>query len=1254
MKKKYFWLVQVLLVISIATGWCTIARAQSDSSQYSPVADTWVRETSPDNTNNYGADTTLTTRNSSSGYREIAFLRFDLTGFSLPANTVIDSAKLLLTMVYNQSAGGVVNILSMSDANDGWNENSITWSSGRPDTVHNVAPLASLAVAKANPQLASQNGVIYSWDITSQVVSEISDSNKILSVAVYPNYNTAINIKVLSKESAIPALRPRLVIYTHTIDRNCFALDAASDSYNSSINLQWKTLNEADIAYFKVLHSIDGTNFSPLANVVATGTSTDTISYSYRHENPEVNLIHYYKIETVLKDSTHTTSAIDSVSYGLTGMNSRTDWSVTQVPSIAVTQSRLRQSLQMADFNPVGLRVEAGVPVVLNVQQVSGGGLPSLRIGTFDRQTSTLYSLTAGVNTITPANDGDLYLQYSSASPSDNNKVRVTFQSGYKTMPLYILGTTTHQQWLDQLSADTESPNVTLIANRVFIVVSRQQAVNYENANQDTLLTYIDEIMRAEDEISGLDNSTAVHAPAYGNKLMLLEKASGNPDATSYGRVRIPTGSINWILDPSYIGNPGGGWGIFHEMGHHHQQTPWSWSACTEVTVNIYSAAAKRFFHPGEQAIGSSDWNNVMAYLAQPDSVKNYNAGSMDNYVKLGMWQQLWLAYGDSFYHALHKRTRDEGISPANDSDEMRLMMRYATEISGENLSRFFKKWGLPLDQASFDAIDAMGYPVPVTDPSTLREDWAVHVTSPVDNERVAADKDTVLITATAYGPEGVSKVAFYRGNTKLGEATEAPYSFKWANVAPGTYAISAKAISKSGSVINSDTISFTKESISITLPVTNTSFASGSNINIQARTDAAGSAVSKVEFYANGSKVGESSAAPYSFLWSNPANGIYRLMAKAIYQDAGSDTSADVAVAVGGLFPAADAYVRDGSANTNFGEDPGLVVKTDASGYNRKTYLRFDLSGYTGTLDSAKLVLNISSANTSAGSVQWQLWKCNEDNWKEDSITWNNMPATDSLLGSVQGKRSGFVVWDITDVANAELAGDKILTLAVVSSTVNQLSDVTFYSKEADAITLRPQLVIRQGLSGIVMPATLSPLTAAPVEKEILLKWKTSTELNAASFELQRNADYNNNFSTITILKAKDNGQSNSYSYADNNVESGVVYYYRLKALSDDGTYFYSAIATASVNGHTKRIIVYPNPLKGNLLNAEIQSAQSTSLNFALFNINGKAVYRAAQNVPSGKNTVSIRLPKLASGIYMLHVFGVGVSDSEAKVIIR
>ncbi|WP_291906902.1 M60 family metallopeptidase [Chitinophaga sp. CB10] len=750
-------------------------------------------------------------------------------------------------------------------------------------------------------------------------------------------------------------------------------------------------------------------------------------------------------------------------------MVARNVWEITQVPSIAVETKRIKTSLQVADFQPVGLRAAATGPLVINVEQLSGTGLPKLIMGTYDRQTVTTISLTAGVNTITTANGRDLYLQYSSDTPSDANKVRVTFQSGYEQMPFYILGYTTHNDWLNMLAADTVSPNVTLSANRVFIVVSRVKALEYKNENQDTLLKLMDKVMQAEGDISGLDNSTPTHAPFLKNKLMLLEKASGNPDATSLGRVRIPTGSINWLLTPSYILNSGG-WGVFHEIGHHHQHSSWTWSTCIEVCVNIYSLAAKRAIHPDQPGIGASDWDNIFAYLAQPQAAKNFNASSTALFVRLGMFHQLWLAYGDSFYHTLHKRNRDEAPAPSGDEAEMRLFMTYACQISGYNLGNFFRNWGLNVSQSVYDELDALGLPQPPVDPATLRDDLVASITTPAANDVYGAG-DTVFISAKANGPEKVNKVEFYEGNNKLGEDTAAPYTFAWTNVSPGSYTLTVKAVTNSATV-TSGPVNISMKAISITSPADGAAFARGATVPVTVKV-AGTTGIQKIEYYADSVKAGEVAAAPYTFNWQ-PAPGTHNLYAKLVYANGDTAVSAAVATVTGGAFPLADAYVRDGSyANNNYGNATTLVVKKDGNAsFSRISFIKFDLS-QLANVSTGKLRLNIIGAGTAVGGTQWQVWKVGNDGWTESGITWNNRPAADSLLASITGKKTGYAEWDLSDALLKELDGDKVLTLAIQSSVSGQTNDATFSAREVADANLRPVL--------LVYPDTTAPAIAAP-----------------------------------------------------------------------------------------------------------------------------------------------------------------------------
>jgi uncharacterized repeat protein (TIGR02059 family) len=76
----------------------------------------------------------------------------------------------------------------------------------------------------------------------------------------------------------------------------------------------------------------------------------------------------------------------------------------------------------------------------------------------------------------------------------------------------------------------------------------------------------------------------------------------------------------------------------------------------------------------------------------------------------------------------------------------------------------------------------------------TLNQPPTIYITSPVNYSEFRAPA-TIIITAAAMDTDGtIARVEFFKGSTKLGEATTAPYYFSWNNVPRGRYTITAVA----------------------------------------------------------------------------------------------------------------------------------------------------------------------------------------------------------------------------------------------------------------------------------------------------------------------------------------------------------------------------------------------------------------------------------------------------------------------------
>jgi hypothetical protein len=84
-----------------------------------------------------------------------------------------------------------------------------------------------------------------------------------------------------------------------------------------------------------------------------------------------------------------------------------------------------------------------------------------------------------------------------------------------------------------------------------------------------------------------------------------------------------------------------------------------------------------------------------------------------------------------------------------------------------------------------------------------------VSLTSPSTGTYVSGTN--ITLAANAVDSDGtISKVEFFQGSTKLGEATTAPYSMVWSNVATGVYSLTAKATDNSAVSATSSAVAIT------------------------------------------------------------------------------------------------------------------------------------------------------------------------------------------------------------------------------------------------------------------------------------------------------------------------------------------------------------------------------------------------------------------------------------------------------------
>jgi len=379
-----------------------------------------------------------------------------------------------------------------------------------------------------------------------------------------------------------------------------------------------------------------------------------------------------------------------------------------QIVSGRSEADRLGLRFSFSDFVVTGIYVEPHATLKLKLNLIEGSEFPELLVGSYSRGTHwntqpDVFYLTSGINEISVGeNGGMVYIRYTSNYTPDA-KVSIKFLEGWKHTPLFKLNDTSNSTWKKMLSYFDEIPTVTLESDQAFIVVSREKAIEYQEGNQHDLLKAIDEVITVQNDISGMDGSEEIHKP-MSHKLMMVEYTGDAyyMFAYNYRTAYRNYDAVQYILEYTNFNNDG--WGPWHELGHMHQMNAWTWSEIVETTVNIYSLASEK-----SRGITTSrykrenKWAAVNTYLALEDNNRNFNSNAADVWVRLGMFYQLQLAFGDGFYKDLHKLIRKENPLINSDEDRMRTFMISACKVANKDLSDFFKKWGL-----KFNDVDAV------------------------------------------------------------------------------------------------------------------------------------------------------------------------------------------------------------------------------------------------------------------------------------------------------------------------------------------------------------------------------------------------------------------------------------------------------------------------------------------------------------------------------------------------------------------
>ncbi|MCI0690403.1 DNRLRE domain-containing protein [candidate division KSB1 bacterium] len=170
-----------------------------------------------------------------------------------------------------------------------------------------------------------------------------------------------------------------------------------------------------------------------------------------------------------------------------------------------------------------------------------------------------------------------------------------------------------------------------------------------------------------------------------------------------------------------------------------------------------------------------------------------------------------------------------------------------------------------------------------------------------------------------------------------------------------------------------------------------------------------------------------------------------------------GTATSASDFTVTITLSPTDDARVNSANPSTNYGSSSTLRLRKSSS-TTINSYLKFNVSGLSGPVQSAKLRLYVTDSSKSGGSVHLvsNNYEGTTTTWVERGLNWNNAPAIGGAALSSAGAASveSWVEFDVTSA----IAGEAIYSFGLKTTS----SDAVYYSSKEGSN--KPELVVQLG----------------------------------------------------------------------------------------------------------------------------------------------------------------------------------------------
>jgi hypothetical protein len=256
----------------------------------------------------------------------------------------------------------------------------------------------------------------------------------------------------------------------------------------------------------------------------------------------------------------------------------------------------------------------------------------------------------------------------------------------------YRLGHTSVDQWRSEIR-NRPAPWAELAGRHVILTIPADAARKLEDP--ETLMRFWDQVMEACAELAGIPPQRSRPERYVADVQISAGYMHAGYPIMTHLDAAAPMVDLQWLRsgrEPV--------WGLYHEVGHNHQSSDWTFEGTGEVTVNLFTRYVldKCCGIPLDKQ-RAHDPRRVAAYLKNPD----FEQWKRDPFLALAMYDQVLARFGwDPVRNAIAAyRTLPADQRPRTDADKRDQWLIRLSRAAGEDLSPLFQAWAIPTTPAA-------------------------------------------------------------------------------------------------------------------------------------------------------------------------------------------------------------------------------------------------------------------------------------------------------------------------------------------------------------------------------------------------------------------------------------------------------------------------------------------------------------------------------------------------------------------------